>query len=428
MTTPTESPSETSRQPQRKSGRWFWSLMGAMGLAAIGIVGFTNPGWFGTGDHARTPEVMIQLLDNPPRILTPLEPRDTASFEAFRRGQARLIKSPLLVERALAFETTRGAALNGAPNPERLTEWIADQLDVEFASPELMIVKLAATPRADAVSMLNAICQEYIAEITTFEREQALQNLERLEQAQADLLMELRKKKNEVKAFTERIGGGSDNGLFVGERQVFAAMQADLHRVRISLIAKESELDLLLNRKDAGPDTSAEFPIAMEVERDPTRAALEARRMVLNMLLSETGEDSSESVKAERERWSRELHALNQVEGELSAIRQTQIAARSRESANHDRIARRENLQFEVALLKKEFEKFEQEADRMRANLAKTQKSSADVEMMQFEIEQLEKVAREVSEKYYRQRVELRPRKDHSIEFGTHARILHAAR
>jgi biopolymer transport protein ExbD/uncharacterized protein involved in exopolysaccharide biosynthesis len=198
-------------------------------------------------------------------------PTDRDRFEIYKNTQAALVTSRMILR--VALQNPKVARLpsiqrqRAAGDPEK---WLADGLRVFFpGKAEVMGVSFRSDDRKEAVAVVNAVIEAYLAEVVNAERSRKQSRLNDLEHLYAERDQEARKKREALKTMAREAGTSDTGGLGMREklaleelalnRQELAKFQADLRRYEVDLAVQKAFLE------DAKDKDRA--PILKEIKR-----------------------------------------------------------------------------------------------------------------------------------------------------------------
>ena len=183
---------------------------------------------------------------------------DRDRFEIYKNTQEMLLRSRFVVRAALSNSAVKKlASVKRHQASGDAEKWLADRLRVSFpGKAELMKVSIngddSKVDSKEAVTLVNAVVDAYLAEVVNAETDKKGQRLSELEKVCDSKAQEMRGKREQLKALAAQ-GGASDSETFqlkqklaleevALNRQELAKSQADMRHYRVELAVQEEFL------------------------------------------------------------------------------------------------------------------------------------------------------------------------------------------
>jgi len=333
--------------------------------------------------------------------------RDHSEYEAYRKTQVALIKSPFVMTSALRRPGIANLELirEQDENPVGwLTRWIQVTAPMES---EVVQVRLRGRNAADVAQIVNAVTNSYLEEIVDKERTESLGRRDALEKKYKENVAEMREQRETFNALARTLGTG-DGAEVMTQRALLldhlGALRAQLSQAQRDLTTIDAELAIIdaKARGDiAGQDALPEEMADAALVRDPQILELDGKLAEIDESILSQEQRSARgandpSVKRLRSQREQIMKRISQRRDEMRPQIMAQMAMESAgrragqplESPVVLRM-RRELLARTVAETSKEFEKVAKEVTELG-------KANADLEHRRSEIEQLERVTEQI--------------------------------
>ncbi|MEM6469695.1 MAG: hypothetical protein AAF802_08995, partial [Planctomycetota bacterium] len=169
------------------------------------------------------------------------------SFDLYKNTQRQLIRTPYVLNKALADEKVRGLAeLEGQQDP---LEWIKEGLDIEFPGRgEVMSITFVAEQSATSIAVVEAILKAYMNEAVLDEEKERQTRLTNLEEVYADTDSKVRKRRAEIRKLADTLGTSDSESLSVAQQlsiQRYGQIQSQLGTVKFEWLRGKGELEAL---------------------------------------------------------------------------------------------------------------------------------------------------------------------------------------
>ncbi len=200
--------------------------------------------------------------------------RDGAEYEAYRKTQVQLIKSPFVLASALRRpEVADSAALRDEPDP---VGWLESSITVTAPShSEVLQIGLRGERPAETALIVNAVTQSYLDDIVSQERRERLRRRDALEKKYKENMKELRSRHETFNSLARTLGTG-DSQEVLTERGILldqlGALRMQISKTEQEIAGIDAELSILQARADGSLDAVepvAEELVAAALARDP---------------------------------------------------------------------------------------------------------------------------------------------------------------
>lgn len=139
----------------------------------------------------------LKVGDDPSKSLEGQAHRDRTEYEQYRKTQAALIKSPVVLQAALNDPAI--AKLKLVANQKQPLDWLKENLSVKFPlESEVLQISLKADDRAEAVKIVNAVADSYFDNVVMAERRNVNDQYNVIDKEISELSRELANKKEEA--------------------------------------------------------------------------------------------------------------------------------------------------------------------------------------------------------------------------------------
>lgn len=199
--------------------------------------------------------------------------RDGAEYEAYRKTQVQLIKSPFVLASALRRPgVADSTALRDEPDP---VGWLESQITVT-APPhsEVLQIGLRGERPAETALIVNAVTQSYLDDIVSQERGERLRRRDALEKKYKENMKELRSRYETFNELARTLGTG-DSQEVLTQRGILldqlGALRMQVSKTEQEIAGIDAELAILQARADGSLDAGepvAEELVAAALARD----------------------------------------------------------------------------------------------------------------------------------------------------------------
>lgn len=333
--------------------------------------------------------------------------RDSSEYEAYRKTQVALIKSPFVMMSALRRP--------GISELEMIREQDSDPVgwltrSIQVTAPmesEVVQVRLRGENPADVAKIVNAVTACYLEDIVNKERTEGLVKRDALEKKYKENVSEMRQQRETFNTLARTLGTGEGAEVMTQRALLLDHLQtlrAQLTQAQRDLGAIDAELAIIdaktrgdIAEQDALPDEMVDAALV----RDPQMLELDSKLAEIDEAILFQEQRSARGVNepaVKRLRSQREqiVRRLGQRRDELRPQIVAQMALESAGRRSGQPLEspvvlrmRRELLAQTVADTSKEFDKVAKEVTELG-------KANADLEHRRSEIEQLQRVTDQI--------------------------------
>jgi len=346
--------------------------------------------------------------------------RDALEYEAYRKTQLQLLKSPLVLNSALRRPGI--SSLKTITDEDDPVTWLAKALDPHVqAESEVLQLKLRAPLAEDAAKILNAVTQCYLDDIVNKDRQERLGRRDMLEKKYKENQTELRSRRETFNELARTLGTrdstevATQRSLLLDHlgtlRSTVVTAERDLNMIDTELavlgMAKASDGDAEGETEAAEEEIVSDELVELMLSREADVSELEDQLAALTTAILSQSERSARGLnepavkrmRVQRDQVARQIDALKeklrpQVLEMLSqsggAIQSTggAVGGRTAPSAAVLKV-RREALVRTIESTRKELEQVTKEVTMLG-------QANADIEVRKGEIEQLQRVTDQI--------------------------------
>jgi hypothetical protein len=210
----------------------------------------------------------------PPTLSTGGEGKpDFAEFDFYKRNLAALIKSPLVIDRALDDKTIRDLPII-RQHETNASDWLADQIEVKFpGDAELMTIGMVTDDRQQARVIVDVVIAAFMKEVVDPERTDRLIRRDNLDKKLRSLKQQVLDRRRQLYELSQQIGTDDAQTAKVHQKIEIDSLQT-LMRSRTETQKKVSDLTFKIKLAELAAKESDKNnpPIAntkaLELERD----------------------------------------------------------------------------------------------------------------------------------------------------------------
>ncbi|MDA1039148.1 MAG: hypothetical protein O3A37_02495 [Planctomycetota bacterium] len=331
--------------------------------------------------------------------------RDGAEYEAYRKTQVQLIKSPFVLSSALRRPAVADCnALRDEPDP---VGWLESSITVT-APPhsEVLQIGLRGVRPAETALIVNAVTQSYLDDIVSQERRERLRRRDALEKKYKENMKELRSRHETFNALARSLGTG-DSQEVLTQRGILLDKLGSL-RMQMAQTQKEIagiEIELAIVQARVSGSIDADEPVAEELvaaalARDPRIEAFSDRLSALDEAIAM---QHRRSIRGHDEPAVQRLHLQRQelarlIEKQAAAIRpqvvsQILLDGNGRSGRPMESVA---TLTMRQRTLARSLAETGQEYDLLAEKVTALGQANAELEGHKSEIEQLDRITRQI--------------------------------
>jgi polysaccharide biosynthesis transport protein len=384
------------------------------GLRCVGILSLL--GIMGATAHADTPSpsaiaaksAWLRVAMTEPSLISSGAGFNAAEFRIFKQTQMELIRSGFVLTAALRRPEVRKLNIEGQHQDP--VGWLAQQIKVKSPeNTEIVQISMTGKDPEQAVQLVNAVVDAYLAEFVDVNRNKQRQRLNELDRAYANAESKVRSKRNEVKQLAEQLGVSDNKSLSLKQQMILqglGACQQQLTRVQIDLRQAKAALD---QQKVMLSDLSEQDISAFEVENyahnDPQTRQL-AEQLARQRMRQGDSETKPRPDKnyIHKDRHRSDLQMIQQQYEDLLKSLREGIRNVKRADLDKERLKK----ELDVKALTDACRELSEEAEMKKMEAEKLSVSCIDLEMMQTEIDQLTKTLNGIADEREKLQVEIR--------------------
>lgn len=310
-----------------------WPVALLLGLVCGGIAAASCWLWL---PRTYTATAIIRIASSEmPLVFETADLAGQRQFDVYKRTQRQLVTNRNVLAKALNSDISELPLLQTQADP---VTWLASQLKVSFPDDaEMMHVQLSADRPSGLAEVVNAVVTTYLDDVVGRERLQRLARFSTLEKLHAEKNLQLRKKYNDLRQFTDAMGGDPAEPLSLEQQnalQQLGTIRSGLSDLTVELRQKEAELKLLQESAQDEPLPLSDLQIEQALASDTVGAQLMLRRdsvtrgmqQTSERLVARKAEPLLEEFKRELDSIERELEARRKsLRDELSEARKAAL-------------------------------------------------------------------------------------------------------
>lgn len=332
---------------------------------------------------------------------------DFNEYEAYRKTQLQLLKSPIVLNAALRRPGI--SSLRTITEQDDPVTWLGSSIQpVVNAQSEILQIKLRSSVAEDAAKILNAVTACYLDDIVNKDRQDRLGKRDMLEKKFKENQTELRSRKETFNELARTLGTRDSTEVSTQRALLMdhlASLRQGVRLAEADLAAIDLELAMIEAQEgdigEGGGDGGGGSLVDVALSREPEVGALEARIAELSELILDRSQRSARgmnevSVKrmmSQREQLIVQLDELReQLRPRVSAALAQGLGGRpSRVAGLSPAVIR---LRREALL--KTIEENSEELEQVTKEVLLLGQANADLEVRRSEIEQLERVTNQI--------------------------------
>ena len=328
--------------------------------------------------------------------------RDNAEYEAYRKTQVALIKSPFVLQSALRRPGI--SALNAVADEEDPVGYLMRNIQVSAPmESEVVQVRLRGEDAREVTQLVNAVTTAFLNDVVNKERTERLQRRDSLDRKYKENMAEVRSTLDTFHNLARSLGT-SDSSEVATERSLLldhlGTLRAQINQAQRDLALIDAEL-AINDAKDRGElsleQTVPEETVDAMLQRDPQFAELLGRLSAIEESMAYQAERSARgsSDPAVRRLESMRESMTRRLEDRKEELRPQIVAQLSLESSGRRTGGAIESpmvLKMRRGLLAKQLELATKDFDRVATEVKSLGVANADLTARKQEIEQLMKV------------------------------------
>ncbi|MEI6239291.1 MAG: AAA family ATPase [Planctomycetia bacterium] len=334
--------------------------------------------------------------------------RDNSEYEAYRKTQVALIKSPFVMTSALRRSGIADLELIREQDEDPVG-WLTRSIQVTAPmESEVVQVRLRGKVAADVAKIVNAVTTSYLEDIVNKERTESLGRRDALEKKYKENVAEMREQRETFNTLARTLGTGNSAEVITQRALLLdhlGTLRAQLSQTQRDLTTIDAELAIIdaktrgdIAEQDALPDEMVDAALVRDpqiVELDGKLAALDESILFQEQRSARgANEPAVKRLRAQREQIvNRMVQRREELRPQIVAQLALDAAGRRPgQTALESPIVlkmRREMLASTLAETSKQFDKVAKEVTELG-------KANADLEHRRSEIEQLQKVTDQI--------------------------------
>ncbi|NCA11775.1 hypothetical protein EBR56_08195, partial [bacterium] len=336
--------------------------------------------------------------------------RDRAEYEAYRKTQVALIKSPFVMTSALRRPGIADLKLVREQDEDPVG-WLTRSIQVTAPmESEVVQVRLRGRTAAEVAKIVNAVTNCYVEDIVNKERAEAVARRDALEKIYNEKTAELREDRKRCDELARTLGTG--NGAEVNTKKALlldhlGTLRAQRGQAERDLTTIEAELAIIDARARGDitdRDASAELPeeiVDAALARDSQIVELQSKIAAIDEEILSQEERSARganepAVKRLRSQREQVKQRIDQRRDELRPQVMSQLALESPDRRFRQPRESPVVLRMRQDLLAKTIAETSQEFDKVAKEVTELGKANAEMENRRSEIEQVERVTNEI--------------------------------
>jgi len=333
--------------------------------------------------------------------------RDSGEYEAYRKTQVTLIKSPFVLTSAM-----RRPGIADLPTLREQKEdpvgWLTRSIQVSAPmESEVVQVRLRGEHAADIAKIVNAVTSSYLEDIVNKERAENLGRRDALEKKYKENMAEMREMRETFNTLARTLGT-RDSSEVATQRSLLldhlGTLRSQLSQTQRDLTAIDAELSIIdakargeIASEDALPDEVVESAIIRDpqiIELGERLAAIEESILFQQQRSARGGnEPAVKRLRAQRDQVARRIgERRNELRPQIVAQLSLEGVGRRSGQVMESPVVLRKRRELIAAELAKARKEFEETADEVK----QLGQANADLKIRGHEIEQLEAVTRQM--------------------------------
>jgi len=332
--------------------------------------------------------------------------RDSAEYESYRKTQVQLIKSPFVLTSALRRP---GIAELGTIREEvDPVGWLSRYIQVTAPmESEVLQVRLRGENAADVTKIVNAVTSAYLEDIVNKERAERLGRRDALEKKYKENMSELRTRHETFNTLARTLGTRdsaqviTQRGLLLDHlgtlRMQMTQAQRDIAVIDAELAVVEAKAKGDLSANDSVPEELVDAAVI----RDPQVTELTGRLAALDESIAYQQQRSARGANepAVKRMRAQRIELAKQIDARIGEIRPQIIAQMALEGASRRQGQPVESpalLRMRREMLAHTYEDASKEYEKVAKEVTDLGQANADLEARKAEIEQLDRVTRQI--------------------------------
>jgi capsular exopolysaccharide synthesis family protein len=329
--------------------------------------------------------------------------RDNAEYEAYRKTQLQLVKSPFVLTSAL-----RRPGIADLPTVREQIDpidWLAKSIQITAPmDSEVVQVRMRGRKAADVTKLVNAVTASYLDEVVNKERTERLGRRDALEKKYKENMSELRSRRETFNTLARTLGT-RDSAEVATQRSLLldhlGSLRSQMMTTQNNLSAVEAELAVLeahAKGSIAADDIVSEQAVEAMLLQDEQLAAMNGRLASVEESILYQSRRSARGLNdpaVKRMRVERD-DLVAGIASYTKSVRPRIVAQLAAEAVGGRASASPSMLKMRRDTLARNLAKLSTEFDAVSKEVTELGKANADMEARQGEIEQLQQVTDQI--------------------------------
>lgn len=336
-----------------------------------------------------------------------------ANYEVYKRTQKELIRNRYVLNSALRDpKVSQMPVIKHQVNP---VDWLQDQILVTYpGEAEILEISLRGESPDAVAALVNAVCKAYVEGVVNAERNDRLLRLQNLEKIFNDTEEKVRQKRAHLNELVDSLGTG--NSQTATQKQQIAldsygTMRKEQLTNQISLMHAQSKLKAQQGRveslgQEPVPAEALEAKILTNPDYHAVAQRIESIQEVLNTsktVANEGHQDVERLFDKHRRDLADAQKKLEEVRQRVQPLIETEVRKQLIAQAKTDL----QKTQLDVETFKEQADQLGKEVDKFGKESHQIGRSSVDLEMMKADVDNVEKISKEMANEIETLRVEL---------------------
>jgi succinoglycan biosynthesis transport protein ExoP len=331
---------------------------------------------------------------------------DRTGYESFRKTQVQLIKSPFVLKAALRQPGI--SELRSIREQEDPDSWMARSIQVTVpAESEVIQVRLRGEHAADVTKIVNAVADAYLQDFGSKDKIERLGRRNTLEKKYKENMAELLQKHKTLNDLARTLGTRDSSqamlqrSLLLDHLGTLQTKRSQLERDIAAIDAELAVVEAKAKGELSANDSVSEELVSAAIYRDPGVAELNERLAALDEQITYQRQRSARGSSEPAVRRMREQRAAlaKQIEERMDQVKPLIIAQLTVDGASRRQgqpVDSPALLRIRRQLLVQAIDQATREYDKIAKEVADLGQADADIEARKAEIEQLDRVTREI--------------------------------
>jgi len=333
--------------------------------------------------------------------------RDNSEYEAYRKTQVALIKSPFVMTSALRRPGIADLELIREQDEDPVG-WLTRSIQVTAPmESEVVQVRLRGKNAADVAKLVNAVTNCYLEDIVNKERTESLGRRDALEKKYKENVAEMREQRETFNTLARTLGTGNSAEVMTQRALLLdhlGTLRAQLTQLQRDLTAIDAELAIIdaKTRGDiAEQDALPEEVVDAALIRDPQVLELDGKLAALDeAIMSQQGRSArganEPAVRRLREQREQIAQRIARRRQELRPQIVSQLAVEAAGRRPGQPLESPIVLKMRREMLAQTLAETSREYDKVSKEVTELGKANADLEHRRSEIEQLQRVTDQI--------------------------------